>query len=105
VCRLASKTLEAPRRRRAVRTLDIFLERWLSTAALPDGFVVTLPKVSLAEQVDAMAALCGWLEGAYGLPDGRLRLEIQVETPAAVLGGDGTATVGRLVMAAARRWW
>jgi citrate lyase beta subunit len=100
---LRCKSLEAPTRRRAVRTLDLFLERWLATAPLPDGFVVTLPKVSLVEQVEAMAALCGWLEEAYGLPVGRLRFEIQVETPPAVLGPDGTATLARMITAAAGR--
>jgi citrate lyase beta subunit len=92
------KSLEAPTRRRAVRTLDMFLDA-LGTGA----FVVTLPKVSAVEQVDAMVLLCGRLERAYGLPDGSLRFELQVETPAAVLGADGAATVARMVHAAQGR--
>jgi citrate lyase beta subunit len=92
------KSLEAATRRRAVRTLDIFLDALGSSA-----FVVTLPKVSAVEQVDAMALLCGRLERAYGLPDGSLRFELQVETPAAVLGADGVATVARMVHAAQGR--
>jgi citrate lyase beta subunit len=92
------KSLEAPTRRRAVRTLDMFLD------ALGSGaFVVTLPKVSTVEQVEAMVLLCGRLERAYGLPDGGLRFELQVETPAAVLGADGVATVARMVHAAQGR--
>jgi citrate lyase beta subunit len=66
----------------------------------PDGFVVTLPKVSAAEQVAAMTVLCGRLEHTHGLPEGRLRFEVQVETPPAVLAADGTATVARLISAA-----
>jgi citrate lyase beta subunit len=89
------KSLEGPARRRAVRTLDMFLDA-LGTGA----FVVTLPKVSAVEQVDAMVLLCGRLEQAYGLPDRSLRFELQVETPAAVLGADGAATVARMVHAA-----
>jgi citrate lyase beta subunit len=92
------KSLEAATRRRAVRTLDIFLDALGSSA-----FVVTLPKVSAVEQVDAMVLLCGRLERAYGLPDGSLRFELQVETPAAVLGADGVATVARMVHAAQGR--
>ena len=47
-----------------------------------------------------MVAACERLEAAYGLDAGRLRFEVQVETPQAVLGPDGTATVARLVHAA-----
>ena len=39
----AIKCLEAATRRRAMRTLDLSSTRW---ATLPDGFVITLPKVS-----------------------------------------------------------
>ncbi|ROP33180.1 DUF6986 family protein [Couchioplanes caeruleus] len=88
------KSLEAPTRRRALRTLDL----WLSL--YPEPFVVTLPKVSGPDQVAAMVTLCQRLEDAYGLGAGALRFEIQIELPAAVLGADGTATVARLISAA-----
>jgi len=39
------------------------------------------------------------LEEAHGYPSGRLRFEVQVETPPAVLGADGSATVARLIQA------
>jgi citrate lyase beta subunit len=91
------KSLESATRRRAVRTLDVFLDAF---GAPPDGFVVTLPKVSAVEQVHAMTVLCGALEEAHGYPAGRVRFEVQVETPPAVLASDGTATVARLIRAA-----
>jgi citrate lyase beta subunit len=97
---LRCKSLEAPTRRRAVRTLDVFLE---ALGAPPPGFVVTLPKVSDPAQVEAMVVLCGRLEKAHGLDDGSLRFEVQIETPPAILGADGTATVARLITAAAGR--
>jgi citrate lyase beta subunit len=92
------KSLEEPTRARAVRTLDMFLDTFGSA-----DFVVTVPKVSAVEQVDAMVLLCGRLEQAYGLPDRGLRFEVQVETPPAVLGADGVATVARMVHAAQGR--
>ncbi|RKR91478.1 HpcH/HpaI aldolase/citrate lyase family protein [Micromonospora pisi] len=98
---LRIKSLEGPTRRRAVRTLDIFLEAL--DGAPPDGFVVTLPKVSSPVQVEAMVLLCERLEAAYGLPARGLRFEVQVETPPAVLGADGTATVARMIGAAQGR--
>jgi citrate lyase beta subunit len=94
------KSLEAATRRRAIRTVDLFLD---TLGAPPAGFVVTLPKVSAVEQVTAMTVLCGRLEQAHQLPGHSLRFEIQVETPPAVLAADGTATVARMVHAAEGR--
>jgi citrate lyase beta subunit len=100
---LRCKSLEHRTRRRAIRTVDRFLDVLLRTADLPANFLITLPKVSVVEQVTAMVTLCERLEEAHDLPAGTLRLELQVETPAAVLGPDGTATVARMVHAAAGR--
>ncbi|MFY1671865.1 DUF6986 family protein [Plantactinospora sp. WMMB334] len=100
------KSLTGPVRRRAVRTLDVFLDALLDGATEPPRsgrFAVTLPKVSVPAQVEAMVLLCERLETAYGLPAGWLRFEVQVETPAAILGPEGLATPGRLIGAAAGR--
>jgi citrate lyase beta subunit len=97
------KSLEAASRHRGIRTLDIFLTRLASTCGLPDGLVVTLPKVTAVEQVEAFAEVCAAWERANGQPDGRLRFEIQVETPQAVVAADGTATVARMLHAATGR--
>jgi citrate lyase beta subunit len=97
---LRCKSLEPATRRRAVRTLDAFLAGLLSRGPLPDGFVITLPKVTSAEQVTAMARLCGLLEESHGLAPGALLFEMQVETPQAVLGADGSAVIARCLHAA-----
>src|SRR5690242_16245162 len=70
---LRCKSLEAGTRRRAVRTLDLFLESLVALGPLPEGFIITLPKVSAVAQVEAMAVLCGRFEQVYELPPGRLR--------------------------------
>lgn len=100
---LRFKSFEPATRRRGVRSLDLFLGAALRHGPLPAGFVVTLPKVTAADQVAAMVVVCERLEQAHGLTAGRLRFEIQVETPQAVLGADGTATVARMIQAAAGR--
>ncbi len=110
---LRCKSLQPATRRRAIRTLDIFLAGLLSggplpagpltAGSLPAGFVLTLPKVTSAAQVEAMAHLCGRLEEAHGLARGRLAFEIQVETPQVILGADGTAVIARCVHAAGGR--
>jgi citrate lyase beta subunit len=94
------KSFEAATRRRGLRTLDLVLSTLLNAGDLPDGWVVTLPKVTSVEQVEAMVEACSRLESAYGLPERRLRFEIQIETAQAVLGPDGTTTAARLVHAA-----
>ncbi|MEJ7754940.1 MAG: 2-oxo-4-hydroxy-4-carboxy-5-ureidoimidazoline decarboxylase [Nocardioidaceae bacterium] len=71
--------------------------------ALPPGFVVTLPKVTSVDQVEAMVLVCEQLEAAHALTPGSLRFEIQVETPQSVLGPDGTALVAPMVHASGGR--
>jgi citrate lyase beta subunit len=98
-----AKSLEAATRRRAIHTLHEFLGALLAHGPLPPGFVITLPKVTSADQVTAMARLCTALEQAHGLAPGRLVFEVQVETPQLILGADGTATIARCVPAAEGR--
>jgi len=97
-------SLEAPTRRRGLRTVDLFLSALLDAAGqVPPGLRLTLPKVTSVDQVAAMVTVCRELERAHGLPDGALRFEVQIETPQAILASDGTATVARLIHAADRR--
>ena len=97
------KSLEPATRRRGLRTLDLVLRALLDRSELPAGWVLTLPKVTSVAQVTAMVDICGRLESAYGLAEGALRFEIQVETPQAVLLADGTAGVAAMLHAAAGR--
>ena len=101
---LRFKCFEAPTRRRGLRTLDLFLTALIERAgALPDGLVITFPKVSTVSQVEAMVAACEAYEAAAGLPAGRLGFEIQVETPQLILGADGTAPVAAAIHAGGGR--
>jgi citrate lyase beta subunit len=97
------KGLEAATRRRGIRTLDLVLSRLAEGGGVPGGFVVTLPKVSAAGQAEAMAGLCERLEQVHAIEPGRLRFELQIEMPQAVLGADGTATVARMIHASRGR--
>jgi len=95
---IRAKSLEGPTRRRGVRSLDLFLGA-LDTGSSARA-VITLPKVTDVEQVRAFRPVLDALEAAHGL---RLDLELQIETPQAVLGADGTATAARMVHAAGSR--
>lgn len=100
---LRFKCFEAPTRRRGVRTLDLFLSTLLEHGDLPENLVITFPKVSTVSQVEAMVAVCEAFESAAGLPAGRLRFEIQVETPQLILGSDGRVPVAAALAAGAGR--
>ncbi len=97
------KSLHGATRRRGLRTLDLFLGGLLGAGGLPDGLALTLPKVSTVSQVEAMVFACERMEAAFGLPDGRLRFEAQVETPELILGADGTAPVATMLHRSAGR--
>ncbi len=97
------KSLERPTRRRGLRTLDLVVSGMLAAGPLPEGFLVTLPKVTSVDQVTAMVSICEELERAHSLPAGALRFEIQVETTQAILGADGTATVAGMIGVAGAR--
>ena len=97
------KSLEAPTRRRGVRTLTMFVTTMLEEAGSLDGFVATLPKITSVEQVEAMVHLTGRLEQALGLGERTLRFELQIETTQSILGPDGTALVARMIHAGDHR--
>ncbi|MEW2511968.1 aldolase [Streptomyces sp. NPDC046870] len=97
------KCMEAAVRDRGIRTLDVFLTGLMAAGGLPDGLVLTLPKVTYPEQVGAFVRLLEAFEKAHGLDAGRLGFEIQIETSQAILATDGTATVARMIQAAEGR--
>ncbi len=97
------KSLEAPTRRRGIRTLTMFLSALLEQGGTLDGFVVTLPKITSVEQVEAMVQLTVRLEDSLGLTPRSLRFELQIETPQSILGPDGTALVARMIHAGDHR--
>ncbi|MGW7519003.1 DUF6986 family protein [Streptomyces sp. NPDC054796] len=97
------KCMEAAVRDRGIRTLDIFLTGLMEAGGLPEGLVLTLPKVTYPEQVTAMVRLCEEFEKARGLDNGRIGFEIQIETTQSILGPDGRATVAPMIEAAEGR--
>ncbi|WP_458779568.1 DUF6986 family protein [Arthrobacter sp. D3-16] len=90
------KCFEAPTRARGLRTLDLFVSNLAAAGELPEGLVLTLPKVTTVAQVQAMDYAVSRLEDIHGLPAGRLRFEVQVETPQLILGPEGTSPVAQL---------
>jgi citrate lyase beta subunit len=92
-------------RARGMRTLDIFLSTLLdrSGGRLPDGFVVTLPKITVPEQVAALADLFDIFESQHGLDPGLLRMEFMIETPQSILNKKGEFALPALLEASRGR--
>ncbi|TDD89752.1 aldolase [Saccharopolyspora karakumensis] len=102
---LRVKSYDTPElRERSVRTLDLFLTALLArTGGVPDGFVLTFPKVVDVAQVEVFVEILGLLEQRFGLTEGALRFEIQVETTQSIVDSEGRFALPRFLRAGAGR--
>ncbi len=91
-------------RARSIRTLDLFITTLVEQgSALPDNFVVTLPKITIPAQVSAMAALLEALEKQLGLSVNSLKFEMMIETTQAIINHQGKINLPLLLAAAEGR--
>jgi len=99
------KTLSEELKARSLRTFDLFLTRLLERTGgrLPNGFVVTLPKITSPTQVSALNSACDELERARGLARGALAFELMVETTQSIFSTDGGVALPHLVAAGGGR--
>ncbi len=85
---------EAPRER-SIRTLELFLNTLVSEGDVPANFAVTLPKVTLPEQVTELVRLLKPFES--------VKLELMIETPQSVIDASGQVAIPKLLEAAEGR--
>jgi len=92
-------------RARSIRTLDIFVTTVLEGAGrkLPENFVVTLPKITTPEQVEALADVFDLLEKRTGLTPGSLKMEMMIETTQSIINDRGQINLPGLLAAARGR--
>jgi citrate lyase beta subunit len=92
-------------RTRSFRTLDIFVSTLAekTEGRLPNNFVITLPKITIAEQVAALANLLVRLEGQNGLAEGSLKFEMMIETTQSIINHRGEINLPLLLTAAEGR--
>lgn len=78
-------------RARSFRTLDLFVSNLVerNNGQLPDNFVVTLPKITIPEQVAALVALLKQLEKKTSLVEGSLKFEMMIETTQSIINHRG----------------
>jgi citrate lyase beta subunit len=90
---------------RSFRTLEIFISTLvdLNKGHLPDNFVVTLPKITIPEQISTLVTLLARLERQTALPAGSLKFEMMIETTQSIINHHGQINLPLLLAAAAGR--
>lgn len=96
---MRAKPLNEELRARGVRTLELVTTGLVEAASLPERWVVTIPKITVIEQVEYTVALLRRLERKLGLAERTLIFEAMVETPQIVLDTSGRALLPRLLEA------
>ena len=97
------KPLNEELRERSVRTLDLFLTALAGRTggALPQNFVITVPKITIPEQVTFVCGVLSALEQRLKL--GRINIELMVETPQIILDQHGRCILPDCVAAGGGR--
>ena len=94
------KPLNQELRRRSTRTMEIFLSTLAEGGnGLPGGFVITLPKVTIPEQVTHAVETVAALEQRLRLAEGTVALELMVEMPQAIIDQNGRCPLVSLIAA------
>jgi citrate lyase beta subunit len=97
------KPLNEELRGRSVRTLDLVMTALAKAGKVPDNWIITVPKITIIEQVEYIVRVLGELERVLGFDDGALRFEAMVETPQIILDSRGRSLLPQLVEAAEGR--
>ncbi len=93
------KPLNEELRGRSTRTLDLVLTALVEQTGgkLPEGWVVTIPKITIIEQVEFTVQVLRIVERKLGLADRALQFEAMVETPQIVLDASGRSLLPRIL--------
>ena len=91
------KPLTEELRGRATRTLDLLLTALAADGGLPSSWTITIPKVTVVEQVDYTVAVLRALERSLGFGVGTLTFEIMIEVPQAIIDRTGRSLVSPMV--------
>ncbi|HVD60710.1 MAG TPA: hypothetical protein VNC11_07550 [Gemmatimonadaceae bacterium] len=91
------KPLNEELRTRAIRTLDLVMTGLAENGGIPENWVITVPKITIIEQVLYAVTALRSLERSLGLGDGTLKFEIMVETPQMILDSSGRSMLPRIL--------
>jgi len=87
---------------RSLRTLDRFVTTLAGAGggAIPEGFVVTLPKITTTDHVSVLVEAFDALEASLDLAPRSLAMEFMIETTQSLVGLDGIGNLTRMLDAA-----
>lgn len=90
---------------RSIQTTDIFVSTLVQATKgkLPEGFVITLPKVTIPEQVEGFVKVLEALEEENDLQKGSLQMEVMIETTQSVIDHEGKCVIPSLIQASKGR--
>jgi hypothetical protein len=94
------KPLNEELRRRSIQTLDLVMTGLVEKGGIPDGWIVTVPKITIVEQVEFFVNVLGYLEEKLDIERGALQFEAMVETPQIILNSRGVSLLPQLYEAA-----
>jgi citrate lyase beta subunit len=101
------KPLSTAGMRRALKTLALFVDGLHKSRAIHASglkhLIITLPKVTNAEQVATLVEILDGYEKEHHLGHGFFSIELVVETPSAFLGTDGTIPLASFLHSSAGR--
>lgn len=101
------KPLSTAGMRRALKTLALFVDGLHKSRAVHASglkhLIITLPKVTNAEQVATLVEILDGYEKEHHLGHGFFSIELVVETPSAFLGTDGTIPMASFLHSSAGR--
>ena len=99
------KSLSGKTQLRSVRTLDLYVTKLveLTDGKIPDNFVITLPKVTSANEISTFVSFLASLEKTLGLNPNALGLEFLIETTSAFFNDKGEFALPNLLVAALGR--
>lgn len=88
---------------RAWRTLERFIDAAVDErGGLPENFAVTLPKVTVPDQVSVLDEMLSEIERRFEIAN-RIAVELMIETPQALINDKGVCAIPAMVEAAGGR--
>jgi citrate lyase beta subunit len=97
------KPLNEELRHRSIRTLDLVMTGLVESGGIPDGWIVTVPKITIIEQVEYFVTILEALEERLDIEPEALQFEAMVETPQIILNSRGRSLLPLLYEAAKGR--
>jgi citrate lyase beta subunit len=97
------KPLNEELRRRSILTLDLVMTGLVERGGIPDGWIVTVPKITIIEQVTFFVRILQRLEEKLDIERGALQFEAMVETPQIILNSRGVSLLPQIYEAAEGR--